>query len=56
MDAMEREAFEDVARCYPHEMAELDWPAFVMYTRKVVGWEIPEETIRQELKRTAGSE
>jgi hypothetical protein len=47
----EQMAFEMFAEVYPHEAAEMDWPAFVAYTQSKNPL-IPEGEIRRLLKET----
>lgn len=48
---LEQWAFEDFARCYPHEAAELEWPKFVAFTQKL-NPQLTEAAIRELLRKT----
>ena len=45
-------AFEYFCIAHPHEAAELDWPAFLAFTRRESGMNLSEYEIRQCLVET----
>ena len=45
-------AFEYFCVAHPHEAAELDWPAFLAFTRRESGMNLSEYEIRQCLVET----